>query len=169
MLSFWSNKDATEWCLAECTVSLSYLPLTYANVIKSHLITLGVTQLSTHWSTTRLASDYTSRIPESKWFNGDFHPRWQECQRAQDWPPCSPVNLTSAGISGDLELPLLCNRPLLLNCLLGEVATGKILRDDSNFLCPFVPSRAWSLKWHGNSPETAVDTKMPVVDLCEWT
>lgn len=104
-------------------------------------------------STARSASDYTSRITESKWFNRDFHLRWQECQRTRD---CSPANATSAGISGDLESLLLRNRPLLLYSLLGEVASGKIHRDNSNFLSPFAPSRAWSLKWHGNSPENAV-------------
>lgn len=45
---FWSNKNATEWCLAERTIGLSYLLLTYANAIKSHLITPAVTQLWTH-------------------------------------------------------------------------------------------------------------------------
>lgn len=80
--------------------------------------------------------------------------------------PCSPANFTSAGISGDLELPFYITDHYFCTACLGEMAPGKI--DNSNFLSSFAPSRAWSLTWHSSSrPENAVDVE-DLVDLYYW-
>lgn len=95
---FWNSRVMFGRLSCKCCL------LTYANVIKSHLIALGVRLV---------ASDYTSRIPESKSFSRDFYPRWQECQSTQDLPRPGPCSVTSAGIPGDLKYLPLPNRPLL--------------------------------------------------------
>lgn len=84
-------------------------------------------------------------------------------------PPHHPASVTAEGPSGDLELPLLHNRPLLLYNLLGDEARGKIHGVNSNFLFPIHAQPSMVIEMALQLTRKCCDTKMPVVDLYFWT
>lgn len=96
-------------------VSLSYLQLTYANVIKSHLITHGITQLSTHCVHHPIGIRLHGQNHRVKVIQQRFSSEMTGMSKdSRPGPSCPPANVTSAATSGDLMSPLLHNRALLL-------------------------------------------------------
>lgn len=140
---FWIQKGCCRSVRAEWTLIIT---LPYTNVIKSNLITLSVPQ-----NDTRCSLLHSGRIQEFRWFQADFNLKWQECQRNHKGSQRSPAKVTSAGISGDLELPPLYKRPFLLCSLFWQMPTSEKVHF---WLSSFTASQAWL--WWGNHADLLV-------------